>query len=635
MPLRKEVVREWKSGLITNVEAYSLPEDAASDSFNWLTEGDKITLRRGYSVVGTAIAGVNKVTGLSIPRRSTGTTQPFYTYDRKLMYYNSATSDWVEVGSNNFPAGASGEDIAFAPYTSLAGYQLFLGSPNSSLYKIMIANPGSISDVYNSSKNFKGYLKMGNGRSFLWNTKVSSSSSSGDTTNLNGSWIDAQDSTVYTTVAAEAYGTGDGAQTTFTGTLAFKGGGSRRTCFAVTITDSVETFTENKNGTFTGSAGGTGTINYTTGAASVTFAVAPLNLAAITVSYQWEDSSVKGVVDYSKTSPRNASEGFFVPQGDGGNLQTVEFYKDNLYCIHQFNTWYFNMPAADTNPTNRIFRNNAGVKNMRGAVATGDGILFIDSSSPSSPYIRLLSYDVQGTEVVPSVVTHNVNLSGYDFTDAVAFEWGDYVMYSCRSSSDQTANNRILLYNKKWKSLDLLDYGVRVFADKDGVLWAGDSLSANVLQLFSGFTDQDTIIPNHWIGNISRLAIDEIKKYKRLTIEGEIATTQSVTVSISYDRGEFVELGSISGTGSYVDTSSPVTVGSVTVGSKEVGGGDSVTAFHYRREFLVRSDRFYEAQLKFEATDVGYVSVSTREYYDLQLMGDRNLARYKSNTPIT
>lgn len=633
--LRKSTVREWKSGLITNVEAYSLPEDAASDALNWLTEGDKITLRRGYSLVGTEVSGVNKVTGLIIPRKSTGATQPFFTYDRKIKYYDSSTTDWVEIGTNSLPSGASGEDISFAPYTSLAGYQLFAGSPNSSLYKIMIANPGTLNDVYNSAKNFKGYLKMGNGRSFLWNTKVSSSSSSADTTNLNGSWIDAQDSTVYTTVSGESAGTGTGAQVTFTGTLAFKAGGARRTCFAVTFTDSVETFTENRNGTLTGSAGGTGTINYSSGAFSITFAVAPLNLAAITTSYQWEDSSVKGVVDYSKTATRVAGEGFFVPQGDGGKLQSVEVYKDNLYCLHEFNTWFFNMPATDTNPTNRVFRNNAGIKNWRGAVSTGDGILFIDASSPSSPYIRLLTYDQQGTEVVPIVVTYNLNLASYDFTDASTFEWGDYILYSCRSSSSVTANNRIILYNKKWKSIDLLDYGARVFADKDGVLWSGDSLSANVLQLFSGFTDNGTIITNHWIGNISRLGIDELKKYKRITVEGEIASTQSVTVSISYDRGSFVELGTISGSGSYVDSSNPVTVGSVTVGSKEVGGGDSVTAFHYRREFLVRSGSFYEVQLKFEATDVGYVSISTREYFDLQLMGQRNLQRYQSTTPIT
>lgn len=627
MSLRKSTVREWKTGLVTNVEAYSLPEDAASDSLNWLTEGDKITLRRGYSVVGTAIGGVNKVTGLSIPRRATGATQPFYTYNRKVMYYDSSTSDWVEVGTNILPAAASGEDIAFAPYTSLAGSQLFFGSPLSSLYKIMVANPGSYSDVYNSAKNFKGYLKMGNGRSFLWNT-------TNDKINLNGSWIDAQDSTVYTTVTAESYGTGNGATLTFTHTAAFKGGGSRRTCFAVTVTDGVETFTDDKNGVLTGSAGGTGTINYTSGAMSVTFAVAPLNLAAITTDYQWEDSSVKGVVDYSKTGTRIAGEGFFLPQGTGGKLQSLEFYKDNLYCLHEFNTWLFNMPAADTNPTNRIFRNNAGIKNWRGAVATGDGILYVDTSSPASPYLRMLSYDFQGTEVIPSVITYNINLAGYDFTDQTAFEWGDYVMYSCKSSSAQTANNRVILYNKKWKSVDLLDYAVRMFADKDGVLWAGDSLSANVLQLFSGFTDQETNIPNHWIGNISRLGIDELKKYKRLTLEGEIAPTQSVTVSISYDRGDFITLGVIDGSGDYVDTSNPVTVGSSTIGSTEVGGGDSVSAFHYRREFLVRSDRFFEAQLKFEATNVGYVSISTREYYDLQLMGDRNLTRYKSNTPI-
>lgn len=622
--MRVNTVRNWKSGLITNVEAYSIPDDAASDSLNWLTEGDKIVLRRGYSVVGTDLPGVGKVTGLAIGRKRDGTALPYYTHNRKLKCYDG--SDWVEVGTDSLPADSDGQDVLFAQYNSLAGNQMFMGNPYL-LWKIMIANPASITDVYNSAKNFKGYLKMGNARSVLWNTLT-------DKSNFNGSWIDGQDSTVYTTVNNENIGTGDGVLVTFTDTLVFKAGGSRRTCFGITATDGTENFIDNYDGTLSGSAGGTGTINYTTGAISVTFAVAPANLQAITATYQWEDSSVKGVVDYSKTAIRVAGEGFFVPQGNGGRLVSVLNYKDTWYCLHEYIAWFFNMPASDTSPTNRIFRDKIGIRNVAAAVATGDGIIYIDTSSPSAPYIRRLTYDVQGTEVVPTILTYNIKLDGYDFSDAFTQDWGDYIVFSCRSSSEETANNRMILYNKKWKCIDLVSYNGRFMEDNDGELWCGDSLSKNVQVLFSGFSDNGSTIANHWIGNISRLEIDQIKKTSRITIEGEIQPTQQVRVSISNDRGGFTELGIIDGTGSYVDAGTPVNVGTVTVGSRVVGGGDPVTAFHYRREFLVRSPRFFEAQLKFEALNVGYVSVSTRTFYDITTYGQQNILRYKTNTPV-
>jgi len=384
----------------------------------------------------------------------------------------------------------------------------------------------------------------------------------------------------------------------------------------------------------TGSAGGTGTINYTTGAISVTFAVAPANMQAITASYQWEDSSVKGVVDYSKSSTRVAGEGFFVPQGTGGKLIDILNYKDIWYQLHEFVGWFFSIPASDTTPTNRIFRGNIGIKSVGAAVATGDGIIYIDVASPASPFIRRLTYNVQGTEVVPVIVTYNLKLDGYDFSDAKTVEWGDYIIFSCKSSSDETANDRMILYNKKWESIDLVDYNGRYMSENTGELWCGDSLSNNVMKLFSGYTDNGALFSNYWVGNISRLKIDEIKKSKRLTIEGEIQPSQQLRVSISYDRGDFIELGVIDGTGDYVDNDNPVVVGSYTVGSKMVGGGDNITAFHYRREFLIRSPRFYEAQIKFEALEAGYVSVSTLRHYDLTVYGQQNLVRYKTNTPV-
>ena len=83
------------------------------------------------------------------------------------------------------------------------------------------------------------------------------------------------------TVSAESVGTGDGSTVTFTATLASLVVAPS----SLSVVDGVETFTDNGDGTLSGSAGGTGTINYRTGALSVTFNTAPTTGASITASY--------------------------------------------------------------------------------------------------------------------------------------------------------------------------------------------------------------------------------------------------------------------------------------------------------------------------------------------------------------
>jgi len=67
----------------------------------------------------------------------------------------------------------------------------------------------------------------------------------------------------------------------------------------ITITDGTETFTDDGEGVLDGSSTGTGTINYTTGAISITFAVAPGEDAVISADYQYVPSGVvyTGTID--------------------------------------------------------------------------------------------------------------------------------------------------------------------------------------------------------------------------------------------------------------------------------------------------------------------------------------------------
>jgi hypothetical protein len=287
---------------------------------------------------------------------------------------------------------------------------------------------------------------------------------------LYGSYID---NPQYTTVTAETVGSGNGVQTTFTGTLAFKSGDAKRTCFAVSIFESggaAEVFTDDYNGVLTGSAGGTGTINYMTGAFSVTFAAAPANSANnIKATYQWENSTDQGVMDFSKSAPRTAGQGFVFRQDDGGgDVQNVLSYGDVEYCMHRLKTWALTLTATDTNATNLIYRDNVGIPNWRAAFETGDGVYYVDDYNQSDPKFRLLTLNNISTSVIPLAVSDALNLQDYRFDKCAVVEYGDEIRWACRHK-DSTENNAEFVYNKKYKSFHRTDY----YGEQSLVLTAG------------------------------------------------------------------------------------------------------------------------------------------------------------------
>ena len=621
--LREFITENFQTGLVDDIEAKSIPQDASSSSLNWLTKGDKIELGGYYSIVGNETSGEGKITGLFVGDKIDGTKQAYRTRGKKLEYYDSSSDTWLENGTDILGTDADGEDVAFTQHTSIAGFYTYMSSPNSNLYKIHNNFPSLNKEVYSSGVNFKGYIKVLNNRMYAWNTNT------GLKTILSGSHKDTQDE--YTSTTNEVIGTGDGSTKTFTNTLANITG--TRTACNVTVTDGTETFNDNKDGTLTGSAGGTGTINYMTGAISVTFNANVANLQNVGSDYDYEDSNSTGVTNFSESSPRVANEGFFVPQSSGGEILDVSIYDQSLYCLHKSNCWYFTIDETDVIPLNEIYRENIGMENWRASVATSDGIYFIDTSDKEQPRFRLIQVNVQNEKVQPIVISYNVNLKYYNFDDGVATEWGDLIIFACRDTrTASTVNDRIFVFNKQYKSFDVLEYYCSNFAKYNGQLWAGDASTDNVMKLFDGFSANGSTVNNYWEGTLSQLGIDELKKFKRFILQGETQLNQFVKVYISYDDGAYVEIGEITGDGSYVDKAQATTVGSKIVGKYEVGGGsplETVQKYNYIREFRVQSAKFDRAKIKFVAQDVGYFSISRTNFWDIRKYGQKTLKQYR------
>jgi len=635
-------INNFPFGLTNTVRSKDIPRGAISDMLNFQSRGNKIELRRGFAILGNEITTAGgKITGLYRAKMFDGTERLYRTEGKKLKFYNTTTENWDEVGSDLLGTDADGQKITFAQFNSLAGDQLWICSPYGPLLKIMLANATSTTDLYDSTKNYKGYIKIKQNRMFLWGRLA-------DQFALYISKIDTQ---TYTTVTTENIGTGNGVLKTFTDTLAFKAGGAKRTCFAITATDGTETFKDNRDGTLTGDAGGTGTINYTTGAISVTFNAAVTGAQAITSTYQWEDSTVGGIADFTFTSPtRTAGEGDVFRQDDGGTLLNVFSFGDIEYCIHEYKTWALTLTRDDTGATNLIYRQNVGIPARQAGVATGEGIYVINRGDDKDYELQLLAYSLNNDRVVPRSISKQFKYQGkkigmdftpFEFDRAVMFEWGDFILTACRTSAS-SINNRMIVYDRKQKNFALLDYYADEMAEYVGALLVGDTLLDNVYTVFSLWDDDDSTIPNFVILNEDDLDWEGLNKCKKMVLVGLIDPDQKVKVSVSVDNADFIEVGqtvvdgartayTIEGGGDYVDRGNNIFIGASVIGQKPIGGSTSAEyAFRYVREFDLGLDKFNTAKIKIECQDLGYFSVEEILYKDIRKKSRRLPARYVS-----
>lgn len=624
--MRREIkINSFTNGLITSLEARSLPRGAASYNKNWLSKGDKIEIRRGMTLIGAEQTGNGRVSGIGVGFNGNNTPLLIYTHGRKIKFYDRATELFTEISTDLLPVGADGEDTAITSYASLAGYQMWLSSPNSGLYKIMSANPESCIDNYLEAKNYKGLIAIKQSRMTLWGRIK-------DKTAPYKSYIDEQN---FVTVDNEVLGSGDGVVKTFIGTLAFKAGNPINTAFAVVVTDGVETFTDGYDGILTGNLGGSGTINYSTGAISVTFNTAPV-LASnnVIVDYQHENSTDGGIADFTNSDPdRLAGEGVSFRQDDNASpLQAILQIEDQEFCFHQKNTWKLTLTIDDTNAENIIYSERAGIPNWRAADADGVGIYYIDVSDNTDPKFMLLSYSAQNAKIEPHVISNNLDLSEYEFDRSVVKVHGDLVLFECRSKNS-SYNDTTFVYNKVFNIFDKLDYIFSCLAEYEGTLVAGDDISNNVYEIFSGYDDDDSIIDADWITEEDRLDTEELKKTKQLIIKGEIQLAQTIEVSASLDGGDFVKIGDIIGSGDYVDQGINVSVGASKMGHSTIGGGSAteVIAHPYTRRFKLSLDKFYEVRLRFRTTGLGYCSITSYAHRDIRLKGHKIPTKYRSD----
>lgn len=599
---KKNTIPAFVSGVHNNLDKEIIPKDAASASLGWITEDGRIELSRGRQSQGAEGTG-GKVWEEHTGFLTDGSSQRF----RKIwdgtegkIQYLSTDGVWEDT-----VVGLSNAEITFTNYSSLAGNFVYAGSPTDGLFKIVTANPGSYADVYDSTKNFKGFLFIDKARSIMWGTE-------NDKTGLYGSHIDAQDSDVYTTVSAESIGSSG--TDNYTGTLAFKAGGAARSAFGITFTDGTQTITIDFTGNATPGSDGTGTVNMMTGAYDITFAVD--TTGAVESDYQWEDSNVDGVTDFSKSAVRLAGEGFVVRQDAGGDdIKRVIPYEGSYFSMKANSVYQFTLDVDDTNPTNELIRTNVGIETLNGAVGTSLGIVYLDTGNPSDPRMSLLAKNPFGDNITTEILFEHFNFGDYNFSDVALENWDTFVAVAAREGNSE--NDTLLLCDVTAKTVDPIPYDVRCFTTDNGLLYGGSPVNTTTYELFTGFDDMGESVRNFWESGLDKFGSDILKKVKRFRVGGQISPDQAIKVYLSVDNGDFQHVGTILGSGSYVDYTSTFAVGTTMIGTATVGGDSTAPVYRFLMEIKMKTGKFRARQIKFEATGIGYANLHMFEDFDV------------------
>lgn len=615
-------IKAFTKGIHNKIDKEDIPQDAAQDSKNFITRDGRIILIGGRDVVDTQGA-VGNVTGHHIGYKVDGSIIQFAKFGTTLKYLDS-NNQWQTVATGFI----EDEDISFANYSSLAGSFTFVNSSNKFL-KIVNAVPASPIDVYSSAANFYGRILIDRGRMLLWNRDK-------DKTGLYGSHIDPQDSNVYTTVTAEAIGALG--STNYSGTLAFKGASSRN-CFNVTFTATVaagtETFTDDYLGNLTSNFGGTGTINYATGAYDVTFS--DTTTGAVTSTYQWEQSDIgQGICNFTYSATRLAGEGFQFPQDEGGDpiMNVLIGLDGTYYSLKEKSSYALSLDSDDLGADNVLYRKDIGLPNWKAAISTNQGIVFMNTANPTDPKLFILKKDKLGVDTVPYSILNHFDFSLFNYDDATIQNYDRWILVFCKSIGADK-NDTILICDLENSLVDIIKYTGRSAVQDSGILYVGDSITQTVYKTFNGFDDLGLNIQNYWISKSDNFDNDTLKKYRRLRFKGKIDPDQRVKVYLNYDGAGFELVGTISGNASYVNYSETEVIGGSLIGAEQIGGDDVTNIYPFYCEIKVKTPKFRVREIKLEATEIGYFECELITDWDIFTFEDRIPKSYRQKQNVS
>ena len=330
MPFAPYTLANLRAGQEQDVDAWLLPQDGFTALENWYLYHGRLTKRNGYALFGSMVHAVNAAT----LGTGDGNTK---TFAGTLAYIPVRTTDFTATdgvetftdpfstgilagsigghGTINYTTGVYSITFENAPSNDIpvtATYNYFPGLPVMGAFNYSTAGGGQTQLVFNTRRmnrfdpvsgrwvDVTGYdVWTGTNSNFFWvqnwqnNAYICNNHDQlyvYDGTTLTPWVIDTINFQYFASGLVLA--TGDGVTLTFSGTGPFGlANFSNMVPGSFGATDGVENFIDNGNNVLTGSLGGSGTINYTTGAWALTFNTAPAAADVVSASFTYNTAS--------------------------------------------------------------------------------------------------------------------------------------------------------------------------------------------------------------------------------------------------------------------------------------------------------------------------------------------------------
>jgi hypothetical protein len=253
--------------------------------------------------------------------------------------------------------------------------------------------------------------------------------------------------------------------------------------------------------------------------------------------------------------------------------------------------------------------------------------VFMDTANPSKPQLSILQRNPVGGNLEPVNLTPLFAWEKYSYDTAVVDTWGENIVV-CAAEGDY--NDRLMLVNTNQQySVDVTGYGGNTLAKNGYDLYVGSPILNTVYKVFDGFDDLGMAIENFTSGKSDNYGEDVLKKTRYLQFRGLIDQNQAYEVYDSFDNEEDVLLGTIRGDQSYVDTSSPVSIGGNMLGTEMIGGGTLNTVYPYLTQLKIRTPKFRVRKLTFKALNTGYVDIEWQKDFDILTFEQRLPSKYR------
>jgi len=354
------------------------------------------------------------------------------------------------------------------------------------------------------------------------------------------------------------------------------------------------------------------------------------------VTYQYENSNSKGITDFTFSLPRVEGTGNIISQDIGGDkIVNVLIGQDGAYySLKEKSAYKLDIAPDDASFDNNVYRREIGTPFFRASISSSKGIVFVNTANEEKPILTILQRNELGNEVEPTDLLTHFDFSLFDYSDACMEVFDNYILIACRLNGS-TSNDRILLCDIVDGTVDVLKFRARTFAKEGGDIYAGHPLTMNTYKIFDGFDDDGVIIDNYWIGKEEDYSSNRLKKFRKLMLQGLIDPDQALEIYIDYDNSGFELVGTVVGSGAYVDYASSQSIGSNMLGSSQLGGDDFVEAYPYLCEIKMKCPKFRNRVIKYIAKGIGYIDIKTSTDVDILSFENRIPKKYRQKQNVS